>query len=78
MFEKYLQDVHFKLHPMLLDDNIPDHFDHWVSNLDAQEIIDYAEEAIKYYLGKGLGSIKSEKKAITSAENGKLGGRPKI
>lgn len=34
----------------------------------------------KHYqeLGRKGGSVKSEKKAIASRENGKLGGRPKL
>jgi hypothetical protein len=39
------------------------------------------DEIIKEFLsqaGKKGGSVKSERKAKTSAENGKLGGRPKM
>lgn len=78
MFEDFLKTKHCELHPMVLDDDLTDSFDNWISQLDQQELIDYAEEAIKFYLAKGMGSIKSEKKAKSSAKNGKMGGRPRF
>lgn len=43
-FEDYLKQVHFRQFPELLDDDLPDAFDSWVSGLDAQEIMEYAED----------------------------------
>jgi len=43
MFEDYLKDVHAKNYTGT-DDNMPDAFDNWLSNLDGQEYIDYADE----------------------------------
>ena len=60
------------------DDNMSDSFDHWLSNLDVQEMLDFGEQAMNSSLAKKLGSIKSEKKALSSKENGKKGGRPKL
>lgn len=45
-FEDYLKEVHAKNY-MGTDDDMPDSFDNWVSNLDASEIMEYAEQAIK-------------------------------
>ena len=41
-FEKYLEEQC----PMdgVLDDDCPDHVDNWISNLDTQEVMDYAQE----------------------------------
>lgn len=43
------------------------------------DLLDYAQKRIgeKNIMAKTLGSIKSEKKAKSSRENGKKGGRPK-
>ena len=45
-FEDFLSDKHADGY-MGLDDDMPDSFDDWVSNLDVQEIIDYTEELLK-------------------------------
>lgn len=37
---KFFEDYHGT------DDDSPDAFDNWLSNLDVQEILDYAEEAL--------------------------------
>lgn len=76
MFGEYLKEVHFNSHPMLLDDDIADSYDSWVSELDIADLIDYGNDAMKSAGAKVLGSIKSEKKSKSSAENGKMGGRP--
>ena len=43
-FETYLQDQHANEHPDILDDNMPDAFDDWVSNLDNDEWIRLANQ----------------------------------
>ena len=43
-FENYLQEKHFEENQQLLDDDLPDAFEEWASNLDVQEVIDYAEK----------------------------------
>lgn len=40
-FTEYLQEVHMKAYPMLLDDDLPDHFDDWLSDLSIDEWIDH-------------------------------------
>jgi len=77
MFEDYLKDIHAR-NFMGTDDNMSDSFEQWLSNLDVQEMLDFGEQAINSSLAKNLGSIKSEKKALSSKENGKKGGRPKL
>ena len=77
MFENYLKDIHARNY-MGTDDNMSDSFDHWLSNLDVEEILDFGNQAISSTLAKNLGSVKSEKKALSSKENGKKGGRPKL
>jgi len=41
-FENYLKDVHYDSYPELLDDDIPDHFDNWVSGLTLDELEGYS------------------------------------
>jgi len=56
-FEDYLGDIHAEDY-MGTDDNMSDAFDTWVSNLDAQELIDHAENYGHkvYFEGYELGS----------------------
>lgn len=41
-FEDYLKDVHYKEYPMVLDDDLPDHFDNWMGEQEVEDIIKYA------------------------------------
>lgn len=77
MFEDFLKEKHAKNY-MGTDDNMPDDFERWLSNLDVQELIDFADESIIKYSAVALASIKSVKKAKASRINGLKGGRPKI
>lgn len=43
-FEAFLEEEFMKLEPQILDDDLPDAFDNWISNLDAQEFLDYGDE----------------------------------
>lgn len=43
-FENFLARMHMEDEPMVLDDDLPDHFDHWLSNLDLEMVILYAEK----------------------------------
>lgn len=42
-FEDFLEDKHGEDY-MGTDDDMPDAYENWMSNLDVQEVIDYAEE----------------------------------
>lgn len=46
-FEKWLQEHFSRLHPEVLDDDGPDAFDNWLSELDSEEIVALGELAIK-------------------------------
>lgn len=52
-FEDYLKDRHAENFPTLLDDDMSDHFDDWVGSLDTDDVMRYAEDAVKraYDLG---------------------------
>lgn len=41
-FEDYLKDIHYDNFPTVLDDDIPDHFNSWVGNLNRVELKDHA------------------------------------
>lgn len=77
MFEDFLKEKHAENY-MGTDDNMPDSFERWLENLEAQELIDFAEQAIVKYSAVALGSVKTEKKAKSSRANGLKGGRPKL
>jgi hypothetical protein len=42
LFQEYLSDVCFTENPTVLDDDMPDFFDNWLSNLDRNDVLDYA------------------------------------
>ena len=42
-FKDFLQRKFMKLEPQVLDDYLPGALYHWLSTLDTQEVIDYAE-----------------------------------
>lgn len=48
-FEQYLEEKCFELNPTVLDDNMPDYFNNWVSYLDTSEVIIYAEGWMNEY-----------------------------
>lgn len=52
-FEQYLRQQHVKERPQVLDDELPDDFEHWLMHKDADEIIKYGNEAIKQGIAKG-------------------------
>lgn len=43
-FEDFLKDKFMEEEPAILDDDLPDAFDHWTSNLDVDEAMKFAEE----------------------------------
>ncbi len=42
-FEEYLADIHIKIHPEILDDDLPDHFDNWLGELSGEDYMEWAE-----------------------------------
>lgn len=48
-FEDYLEYVCFEENPTILDDDMPDFFDNWVSNLDVSEVMIYADGWMNQY-----------------------------
>ena len=43
-FENYLQDKFMENEPMVLDDDLPDAFEAWLSDLQADDFMQYGEE----------------------------------
>lgn len=46
-FEDYLQDKFIRDNPYVLDDDIPDAFSDWISDLDPNELIEMANDWVK-------------------------------
>lgn len=42
-YEDYLKDIHFQKHPEVLDDDLNEHFEAWLSGLDGEEWIEYGQ-----------------------------------
>lgn len=49
-FEDFLKDIHAREY-MGTDDDMPDAFEHWLSNLDLEDIIGYGNQALNMALG---------------------------
>ena len=47
LFEQYLEEQFMKTHPEILDDDLSDALDTWLSQLDADEYIEHGNEAMK-------------------------------
>lgn len=45
-FEKFLEMKCFKENPQVLDDDMPDFFNNWLAGLDAEQLIEYGNEAM--------------------------------
>ena len=54
-FEDFLGRMHMEDEPMVLDDDLPDAFNNWLSNLGAELTIAYAE---KWHLEQLLADLK--------------------
>lgn len=46
-FEDYLKDVHYKSNPMVLDDDLPDHFDEWISQQEPEDYMRHADNFVQ-------------------------------
>lgn len=42
-FENYLKEIHMLCFPSTLDDDLPDAFDNWLSDLDVEEVLRYGQ-----------------------------------
>jgi hypothetical protein len=59
MFEEYLQTIHGSQYRGL-DDDMPDAFDNWIGELDTEELMEYAEQAIAFYEQKAINRTLKE------------------
>ena len=51
-FEQFLQDRHIETEPAVLDDDLPDAFNDWLTRLDVDEWLEYGQEYAKSILPK--------------------------
>ena len=42
-FEEFLKDVCFRVHPSVLDDDMPDFFENWIGKLDVEDYMKWGE-----------------------------------
>lgn len=56
-FENYLQDIHASNY-MGTDDDMLDNFDNWLSNLDGEEYINYADDYAKEVHNNALKTVE--------------------
>lgn len=42
-FEDYLKDRHIEMFPEILDDDLPDHFDNWLANVEVDDLLTWAD-----------------------------------
>jgi hypothetical protein len=66
-FEEFLEERHAENFPMLLDDDMPDHFADWLGTLDGEDYIKYAEAYGKE--AYNLGSYHGHKDGLHEANN---------
>ena len=59
-FEDYLTKKHHEENPEILDDELPDHFSDWLSDLDPQAVVDYVESYAKIVYAKGRRDVHKE------------------
>jgi len=50
-FEEYLKEVCFRENPTMLDDDMPDFFDNWLTNLEGEDLIGYGNQMANAMLG---------------------------
>lgn len=53
-FEKYLEEICWRIHPDILDDDMSDFLDDWMGSLEIEQCVKYAELYGKecYFTGK--------------------------
>jgi len=61
IFENYLQEIHAKGYAGT-DDDMPDAFERWLSELDTNDVIQYAEQAIEKWYKLSDNAINELKK----------------
>ena len=56
-FEDFLKDMCFSINPTVLDDNMPDYFDNWLSTLEGEDYIRYADSFGQLQYVNGMENI---------------------
>ena len=49
-FEKFLEQICFIENPMILDDDMPDFFDNWLSELDGEDYLKHGNALVRFFL----------------------------
>ncbi len=42
-FEEFLREAHYNIYPEVVDDDLPDHFECWLCDLDVEKTMEWAE-----------------------------------
>ena len=65
-FERFLKDRHAKLFPSILDDELPDRFNDWVTDIGVTNLIDLADE----YHDKLVEAVRVAREALAEISKG--------
>jgi hypothetical protein len=57
-FEDYMQEIHMELHPMTLDDDLPDAYSDWLGTLDGEDYMRFGEIAVLKAHTNGMSKAK--------------------
>ena len=63
-FEEYLQEFHCELFPSILDDDLPDHYENWISNLEIEDIVRLANLHGRHQYLAGMRNVLDTYKPI--------------
>lgn len=76
-FEDFLSEKHALQHPEILDDDIPDHYADWCSDLDLNDVIQWADDFAKVQREQLLDLLKASYRALHDPRNPEfdLGGK---
>lgn len=66
LFENYLKEAHAKQY-FGIDDDMPDAFENWLSNLDIEELLQYGHDAIMKTV-KAIAKLEIEHELLTKKE----------
>ena len=65
-FEEYLQEMHMKEEPYVLDDDLPDAFSEWLCELDPDDMMVHADTYASIRVTKALEKVEEKLNETTT------------